>query len=225
MGNELKQFAPIVRESGDVIYYPGVTGWGLQTDGFRIVMYGPAEHYHPYVKAVINGEKFTGDTKGVIVPEEDTVHRKYTSKKRQDRCISAGEHEPCHIHVIDIKSGHETRFELVEHYSVDKHLAKHLYLAEKRKNSLNDDQIKAVEPILNKLVPDFVQCWREIYQDNQLNGHVSRIESVRDNDMIERRLSDGRLAYYNIKSNYADVIPKSEKAHKSLGDRSGRRDR
>lgn len=222
---ELKQFAPIVRESGDVIYYPGVTGWGLQTDGFRIVMYGPDECYNPYVKAVINGEKFTGETKGIIIPEEGTVHRKYTSKKRQKRCISAGEHEPCHVHVIDIKSGHETRFELVEHYDGDKHLAKHLYLAEKRKNSLDDEQIKAVEPILNRLTPDFIQCWRELYQNDRLNGYVSRIENIRDNDMIERRLRDGMLAYYDIKSNYADVIPKAERTRKPLGDRSGRRDR
>lgn len=206
INNKFVQFAP----SRENTYYPGVFGWGVETNGFRIVMYGPAEYDHPAVRAnIARGEKFADEIDGVKVPKRENLHRQYTSEKRQKRCIRAGEHGPCHIHVFDVRSGRESRFELVEHYDGDKHFAKPLHLLEKRKNSLTDGQIRSVEPVLKDLVPDFIQCWREMYQNNPLSGCVSRAEKIGSNDMIETRQLDGSMKIYDSKSGTVAVIPLS----------------
>ncbi|MEK6747186.1 MAG: hypothetical protein AABY33_09185 [Pseudomonadota bacterium] len=206
INDKFVQFAP----SRDNEYYPGVFGWGLETNGFRIVMYGPAEYDHPVVKNhIVRGEKFAGDTGGIKIPEGASLHRKYTSERRQKRCMRAGEHGPCHVHVFDIKSGRETRFELVEHYKGGEHFSRPLHLAEKRKNSLTDGQMRAVEPVLNSLVPDFIQCWREMYQNEKLSGYVSRAQSIGSNNMVETMQPDGAFKVYDPKSGAAALVHSS----------------
>jgi hypothetical protein len=202
--NRFAQFAP----SRENAYYPGVFGWGFEVNGFRIVMYGPAEADHPAVKSFIaRREKFTDSVDGIRIP--DRVHRQYTSEKKQKKCLNAGEHGPCHVHVFDIKSGRETRFELVENYKPDEHFSMPLHLSEKRKNSLTDNQIKAVKPILNALVPDFIQCWREMYQNDRLSGYVSRMVKNGNHDMIETKQNDGSTKIYDPKSEAVAIVPMS----------------
>lgn len=208
MSKKLVQFAPSIENSGDIIYYPGVFGWGVETNGFRIVMYGPAEYDHPAVNVLISrGQKFNDGLDGVKIPGKESLHRKYTSEKRKKRCVRAGEHGPCHVHVFDIRSGHETRFRLVEHYNAE-HFVQELHLDEKRKNNLTDKQVKAVAPILNSLVPEFIQCWREMYQDNDLlNGCISRVDKD-SNGMVETKYDDGSKEIYDPKSGTYAIVPK-----------------
>lgn len=205
------QFAP----SQENQYYPGVFGWGIETHGYRMVMYGPAEADHPAVKAVVmRKEKFSNETEEGIEKPKRTGFRRgsFTAKEKYERCLKAGEHGPCHVHVFDIKSGRETRFELIEHYSADDHYAQPLHLSEtrdNRDNGLTDGQIKAVQPILNSMVPDFIQQWREMYQTSPLSGYVSRVVKIGKDDLIETAQADGSTKIYSPKSGTTAVIPMS----------------
>ncbi len=200
---EFVQFAP----SRENTYYPGVFGWGVETNGFRVVVFGPAEADHPTVKSFVKrGEKFADEVDGIKVP--DRLHRKYTSEKKQEKCLRAGEHGPCHVHVFDTRSGRETRFELVEHYNGE-NFANQLHLSETRKNILTDNQIKAVMLVLEPLIPDFIQCWREMYQNNRLSECVSRVVKNGNHDMIETKQLDGSTRIYDPESQKVAIVPMS----------------
>lgn len=204
VNNKFVQFAP----SSENTYYPGVFGWGVETHGFRIVMYGPAEADHPAVKSfVTRGEKFAEEGDGIKIPRHGNPHVQYTSAEKYKKCLNAGEHGPCHVHVFDIKSGREMRFELVEHYKQKQHFAKQLPFSEERDTDLKPEQIKAVQPILNHLTPDFIQCWREMYLDNRLSGYVSRVVNRGGGDMIETMLRNGSTKIYDPKSGTTAVVP------------------
>ena len=195
----LGQFIPTEKNP----YYPGVFGWGIEAGGFRIVIYGPAEADHPKVNALlIRGEKFPENAQdGIEKPDRSKFIPEYVE------CLKAGDHPPCHVHVFDIKTRNETRFELVEHYINGKHYAKPLHLSDKHKNILTDNQIKAAMPILEPLIPDFIQCWREMYQQNGLSNYVSRIEKVGNQDMFETKKPDGSRIQYHEKSGTTIIIP------------------
>ncbi len=206
INKEFVQFAP----SRENTYYPGVFGWGVDTNGFRIVVFGPAEADHPAVKSfVTRGEKFADEVDGIKIPKHTGSRLQYTSEEKYKKCLNAGEHGPCHVHVFDIKSGRETRFELIEHYKQKQHFAKQLHFSEERDTGLTDRQIEAVQPILNYLTPDFIQRWREMYQDNRLSGYVSRVVKRGKDDMIETMQRDGSTRIYDPKSDTTAVIPVS----------------
>jgi hypothetical protein len=228
VNNKFVQFAP----SRENEYYPGIFGWGVQTHGFRIVVYGPAEADHPAVKAIVTrGKKFSDEVEDAIEkPKKTAFNRKYfTPKEKYKQCLKAGEHGPCHVHVFDIKSGRETRFELIEHYNGE-HYAKRLQLSEKDdKRDLTDNQIKAVEPILNSLVPDFIQCWREMYQNERLSGYVSRVTKLGRKDVVETLQRDGATRIFDPESKTTAEVPQSSELEPIpltiLRPRSGERSR
>lgn len=203
---EFVQFAP----SKENTYYPGVFGWGVDTNGYRIVVYGPAEADHPAVKSIVTrGKKFYEDDR-IKIPKHTHSHEKDSAlKEKYKKCLKAGEHGPCHVHVFDIKSGRETRFELIEHYSVGEHFAKPLHVSETRENGLTDRQMNAVQPILKDMVPDFIQCWREMYQNDRLSGYVSRVTKLGRKDVVETLQRDGSTRIYDPKSDTTAVIPVS----------------
>ncbi len=153
-------------------------GWEAEAGGFNIVMYGPVR--------VLNEKNIPTDNYGAPASESFRVN----------------EHGPCHVHVFDKKNGYETRFELVEHYKKDKSFARPLNL-EKRRNmskSLDGEQIKKAVIVLKPMVNDFIQCWREMYQDNSISSYVARVAKKKNGrDVIQTMQSDGLLETENPK--------------------------
>lgn len=154
-------------------------GWEAEADGFNIVMYGPVK--------VFSEKNIPTDNYGATISES----------------LRVNEHGPCHVHVFDKKNGYESRFELIEHYKKDRSFARPLKL-EKRKNiskrSLSEAQIQKAVIVLQPMVNDLIQCWREMYQDNSISGYVARVAKKKNGrDVIQTMQSDGLLETENPK--------------------------
>ncbi len=210
---EISQFAP----SADHPKYPGVLGWGFDREEFRIVMYGPPEADHVAVKATYKHKSknrpLVGDEEGLL---EKYLGRKGRNRDRlQDRGhkhekkdhVPRGEHPPAHIHVIDLKTGRETRFELIEPRTGNCTTTP-LFLSQQRADELTDDQIHYVQAhILDQTAGLFIQLWRTMYQDKDLGRYVTRTSVYHGEEVIDRIDEKGWQVLTNHDGQEARIPP------------------
>jgi hypothetical protein len=217
------QFAP----SADRPNYPGVFGWGFDTHGYRIVVYGPPETDHPVVHEAVRNlardrrrqHQQDGEDGGLGHPAMKSRNRRQRRDKLLDRhdCprpYLGGEHPPAHVHVIHIQSGRETRFEFLQHFAGE-HTARPFHLSEKRQNILTPAEERAVQPILDKIAPNLIQLWQELYQDSKLSGYVTRISHHDGQNMEETIDADGWVHMRDERGNVARIPPPNSLKDKS----------
>lgn len=157
--NTIEQFALDANDSTQ----RGARGWGFDVDGFRVVMYAPRDRDTPKTKRV---------------------------NRRVDPALDQRqEHGPAHLHVFDLHSNRESKFELIEHYDADGHYASHWRgNGQSGRIPLTPEQIDKIKPILDQSTADFVQLWREFYEDRIISTFVSRVsEKKQFPDALERQ--------------------------------------
>jgi hypothetical protein len=181
--HKIGQFAPGVNKAN----YPGVLGWGFDTHGYRIVMYGPTEWDTSQTQdAIQNLKKHPSSLNDHTVEDTHTVKtnrqkrkikrdaKKLTDDKRRD-------HGPAHVHVIHLQSGNESKFELIEHYEPGESFVR--LLTNGNKNVLSEPQVNEVTDLLHPYAEKFIQRWREMYQDYGTSRYVARISQVGNKDI------------------------------------------
>lgn len=152
---------------------PWAYGWGFDSNGFRVVMFAPKCWDHPVVAD--------------IARSMEGVHRR------------GEEHGPAHIHVIDKQNGKESKFELVEHFDSSEHRMRLMKPEGHSKTPLTDAQIDAVLPILKEYTPDFIQLWREFFQNTRLSNYVTRISEKYPNCRERIFFDDHKEKYIELK--------------------------
>lgn len=179
---DIAQFAPDSRHPDA----PWSFGWGFDSNGFRIVMYGPREHDSELVREIAQSitqqkRKELRGSRGKDIPErpdDKTFRRRLKRSKRKEAENPERwreEHGPAHIHVIDKHTRWESKFEIIEHYDGTQHEVRLIERNGNGKTPLTPAQREAVIPILNERAVEFIQLWREFYQDTKLGSYVTRI--------------------------------------------------
>lgn len=215
------QFAPSAQRPD----YPGVYGWGLDTHGYRIVMYGPSQADHDIVKQSYGHDPKhrppVGDEMDIPPQYEGMLHKQSRLRPKKERPPESraqqGEHPPAHIHVIHLQSGRETRFELIEHYRGE-HTARPLYLSEKRDRNLTEPEVAAVQLILDELAPRFIQLWREMYQNKKLGRYVTRVSRYNGSEVEEHIDSKGWLVLSSDDGSVAKIPPSNSPEEHPTGE-------
>lgn len=169
-------------------------------------MYGPRKYDHEDVKRtpitnISHRQKLArrrADELFDNLPEKVShriKNRKPKEKIINTKCLNGDEHGPAHLHVINVATGNETRFKLLEDKK-GKHKAIPFYTGEERRNVLPESEIKAAQPYLDAACADFIQLWREMYLENALSGQVHRMNS--DEGMEEVTDAEGRKARFPL---------------------------
>lgn len=157
---------------------PGTYGWGFDSNGFRVVMYGPKEEDTDITKDItrrlLEKGEHTQDLVGNLTKAEKRSKKKFAKfeskfNRREE------EHGPAHVHVIDKKSARESKFELIE----DADGLHQCRLLEtngngNHKKSLTKDEIIAAKRVIDEYAENFIQLWREFYCDKRLANYVTR---------------------------------------------------
>jgi hypothetical protein len=120
------------------------------------------------------------------------------------------EHGPAHVHVIDKQSGRESKFELIEHMDLSEHHMKLMKHEGHIKMPLTEAQVEAVQPLLKEYSKDFIQLWREFFQDTRLSNYVTRISEKYPNCRERIFYDDHKEKYIELKdlrSNRTAVMP------------------
>lgn len=157
----IEQFSPTLEHPD----YPGAYGWGYDTHGYRIVVYGPAEEDHPEVREKLR----------ILKDHNEVLDRDRMVMRRKE------EHGPAHIHVFHLQHKHESRLELIED-QYGEHKFRHLPWEGKHKGRIDlaDHEMQEVAVILKKDAGRFIQLWRELHQDSRLSAYVTRQDWIRE---------------------------------------------
>ena len=168
---------------------PGAYGHGVDLPDangvrkFRAVIYAPQKFDDPSVLAHTQSEP-------AWYEKEMGKH----DRGPRHQIKRPPEHGPAHVHIYDLESGHETRFELIEAVNQKDSFVLPLYYktpTDQQTKPLTHDQVMKAKRLVKGRVNEFIQLWREIYQDTKLARVVSRV-SEKDPELIERTYYRGR---------------------------------
>ncbi len=188
------QFSPSTQQPD----YPGVKGWGFNSHGYRFVVYGPAEWDTGVTREALAKQKKNAalHEEAYALSDQATNRiRKRNSRKKISLMRNEEErrdHGPAHLHVFHLQSGAESKLELIEHYDPEQSYVR--LLPNGKHKELTPPQLDEAINIVKPRVSEFIQLWRELYQDVGTSRYVARVTKVRGIDIehIPHKINLGR---------------------------------